>query len=1094
MLVVLFLTGPVYAQQYAVDESPQNELTVSSNLLKIGDYHYLPGINPIALFGTANTVTTRSVLVNGQLAEWSQQEGTWSIKYSDLRPGINRIFVKTLDGQNGAGSELEHEHIDIWCETGPTNDYPKDNISEDQIPVSDLRTKLIVRDSYLPGIGILIRIEVVRPDGNIERDLWDATATLSVDNSNVNMSTSRIILRNGLGSALITFTGSGDFTLTANVNGTEDSRSLLDVSNEPVTSISGTLAGSSTIWNGIVHITDDLQIPSDHTLTIRPGTLILLDGVNSGSAGTDIDVEGTIKSLGTALAPITFTAYNQARAWGEIHHDYSSPSIYQYTNITRAGHSPGGGHTGSGPAVRPVGSNIVFDYVSITDNDGKVMQSSSDSDLTFRNCQLARSVMGPEMNNTALLFEDSWITEMFGPDDNDGIYIHSQSAGQDVTLRRGVLAETDDDGLDTLGAIVLVEDYIFRDCFDKGISVFDGQVTIDYALIVNNDIGISAKATSRNSARVFLNHATVVCHDFGIQSFNKYNPTDPTIEYFITNSIILASNPVYTDYDPEDIHIDYSDIGETWPGIDNINQNPLFVDSANDNYHLQENSPCINAGNDNGVASVQGYYQFEQTDLPTNGNGILTENTTWTPDEGPYSIIGEFTVPLEIDLTITAGTTVFLEPNAEIIIKGRLIAEGSEYELIHFTRTPGTNSTWDGIHFVDTTRDNHITYAVVEYGRSNNGMIGIENSNLLLDHVTLDNTDLRRISTIDSSLIVSNCIFTDIFGPNEPPTTDNRSEHIWGSGIQENGYFIIENNIFGTTKGHNDAIDFDGPSRPSPIPQILDNLFMGGGDDALDLGADAHIEGNVFMHYHRDSYNNATGNSNAISAGSGKEYVIVRNIFFDTDHVTNIKQDAFVTFINNTVVDVNKAVVYFDRPGQGQAGRGIYVDGSIFWNTGLIFDEVIDTTDITVNNSILPETLHYLGTGNINADPLFVDPNSDFHLQAFSPAISAGPCGLDMGAYVPDGAVVCGEPDELTYHTDATLFIGGAGITHYMYRLNNGPWNQETSVDVPIELKNLLNGQSYTVYVIGKNSAGIWQSEENPSTSRTWTVDTSYKP
>jgi len=1077
---------------YVLDQVPQGKLTVSSNLPQTGGYHYLRGTNTIALSGTANAVTTRSVLVNGHLAEWSRKEGAWFIDYADLYPGINRIIVKTLDGQNGTGNELEHEYIDIWCDTGPTNDYPKNNGSGNQILVSDLRTKLMVRDSYLPGIGILVRIEVVRPDGNIERDLWDAAATLSVDNPNVNIFTNRIVLRNGLGSALVTFTGRGDFTLTANVNGTEDSRLLLGLSNEPVTSISGTLAGSSTIWDGIIHITDDLLVPTGHTLTIRPGTLILLDGVSSGSAGTDIDVKGTIESLGTASAPITFTAYNPARAWGEIHHDYSSPSIYQYTNITRAGHSPGGGHTGSGPAIRPAGSNIVFDYVSITDNDGKAMQSSSDSDLTFRHCQLARSVMGPEINNTALLFEDSWITEMLGPNDNDGIYIHSQGAGQNVTLRRGVLADTDDDGLDTLGSTVLVEDYIFRNCFDKGISVFDGQVTLDYVLIVNNGIGISAKANSRSSAQVFLNHATVVCHDFGIQAFNKYNPTDPLIEYFVTNSIILAANPVYTDYDPADIHIDYSDIGETWPGIDNINQDPLFVDSPNNNYHLQENSPCINAGSDDGVAGVQGYYQYEQSDLPTNGNGILTENTVWTPQEGPYRITGELTVPFGVNLTIMPGTTVFIEPDTKIIIEGRLIADGTEYELIRFTRTSGESGTWDGIQFANTMAENRITYAVVEYGRSSNGMIGLENSNLLLDHVTLDNTDLRRISTINSSLIVSNCVFTDIFGPDEPPTTDNRSEHIWGSGIPENGYFIIENNVLGTTKGHNDAIDFNGPSRPNPIVQILDNVFMGGGDDALDLEADAHIEGNVFMHYHKDVYNKSSGEANVISAGAAKEYCLVRNIFQDIDHAVLIKDNAFASFINNTVVDADKAVFYFDRAGQVQPGRGVYVDGSIFRNTGLIFDEVIDTTDITVNRSIIPETLHYLGTGNIDADPVFVDPNTDFHLRAVSPAISAGPCGLDMGAYVPGGAAVCGELDELTYHTNATLIVGGPGITHYMYRLNSGPWSQELSVDIPIELTNLLNGNSYTVYVIGKNSAGIWQSEESPSASRTWTIDTSY--
>jgi len=78
-------------------------------------------------------------------------------------------------------------------------------------------------------------------------------------------------------------------------------------------------------------------------------------------------------------------------------------------------------------------------------------------------------------------------------------------------------------------------------------------------------------------------------------------------------------------------------------------------------------------------------------------------------------------------------------------IKGRLIAEGTEYELIRFTRTPEAGGTWNGLQFVNTMNDNSISYAIVEYGRTNEGMVGLENSSLSLNHVTLDNTTLSPI-------------------------------------------------------------------------------------------------------------------------------------------------------------------------------------------------------------------------------------------------------------------------------------------------------------------------------------------------------------
>jgi hypothetical protein len=68
----------------------------------------------------------------------------------------------------------------------------------------------------------------------------------------------------------------------------------------------------------------------------------------------------------------------------------------------------------------------------------------------------------------------------------------------------------------------------------------------------------------------------------------------------LTNSIIWGNSPESIDLliGIEEPIITYSDIeGDTnWTGESNINLDPLFTDSENDDYTLMEGSPCIDAG------------------------------------------------------------------------------------------------------------------------------------------------------------------------------------------------------------------------------------------------------------------------------------------------------------------------------------------------------------------------------------------------------------------------------------------------------------------------------------------------------------------
>jgi hypothetical protein len=89
-------------------------------------------------------------------------------------------------------------------------------------------------------------------------------------------------------------------------------------------------------------------------------------------------------------------------------------------------------------------------------------------------------------------------------------------------------------------------------------------------------------------------------------------------------------------------------------------------------------------------------------------------------------------------------------------------------------------------------------------------------------------------------------------------------------------------------------------------------------------------------------------------------------------------------------------------------------------------------------------------------------------------------------------ATITGEPRSPTWRTGASLVVGGTGITHYQWRLNNGAWSAETPVGTPITLSNLPNRSTNTVYVIGKNSGGIYQAVGNATASNPWVVDTSW--
>lgn len=469
---------------------------------------------------------------------------------------------------------------------------------------------------------------------------------------------------------------------------------------------------------------------------------------------------------------------------------------------------------------------------------------------------------------------------------------------------------------------------------------------------------------------------------------------------------------------------------------------------------------------------------FYDTDTSTIITSDIAETTTLTQANSPYRVQGSVRILPNVTLTIEPGVTIAFDDESRFRIEGNLIAVGSESQPIHFTRSPGAGS-WNGLQFRQSTGDNLIQHAVLHYATTNDGMIGVENSKLTLLDSELDHADRRRIRSIDSSLIVKNTVFENIFDPGEAPTTDNQSEHIWGRGIPIDGEWILDGNDFGHITGHNDSVDFDSVTDEGRYALILNNQFAGGGDDALDMTGNVYIAGNRFMNFIKDEFNVDPGESNTISSSSG-EFWVVGNVFDNVQHASLVKEEAFMHFINNTVIHSEFAPLYFDLPGQTSGpGRGANVINSVFAVVDSTFDQIQNNTQLVVENSFLPasDRANFVGNQNRFGDPHVGGESVDYQPLTNSPTLGAGINGSNMGV-VPLGATITNRPPAQSSQRSVTLHVAGPGTTHYRYQFDDGPVNGPFEIDQPIQLDDLSIG-SHQVFVWGQNAIGDWQSEPN---------------
>jgi hypothetical protein len=79
-------------------------------------------------------------------------------------------------------------------------------------------------------------------------------------------------------------------------------------------------------------------------------------------------------------------------------------------------------------------------------------------------------------------------------------------------------------------------------------------------------------------------------------------------------------------------------------------------------------------------------------------------------------------------------------------------------------------------------------------------------------------------------------------------------------------------------------------------------------------------------------------------------------------------------------------------------------------------------------------------------------------------------------------------PQNPTNEDFINVSVMGSGVVEYKYKIDDGNWSGERDINLSIQESYITEGL-HTLYAIGKDEAGNWQSEATP-TSHSWTMDT----
>ena len=352
--------------------------------------------------------------------------------------------------------------------------------------------------------------------------------------------------------------------------------------------------------------------------------------------------------------------------------------------------------------------------------------------------------------------------------------------------------------------------------------------------------------------------------------------------------------------------------------------------------------------------------------------GVLAGNTVLTQAQSPYTLSDDIIVPAGTTLTIQAGVTIRMPARRHIRVQGVLNVAGTAAQKVAIIGRSGER--WGGISLENPSGPSTLAHLVIRGATKGydptiySSAITGRNATVVADFLDIAESE-GTFYMYGGSCIVRDSIF------NIPITGDGLHAKRCQATVQRCTFP-------GNNAPDTDAIDFDGVNG-GLIEDCLIYRYQGSNSDGLDVGEACS---NVVVRRNLIYFNSDKG----ISVGQASTVTISQNLIVGCVLGIGIKDAGSLAIIDqNTFASCATGVAIYEK-NFGSGGGAAVITNSIFSRPSTPPVTVDSLSSATISYS-LSDGLPLAGSGNIVADPMFVDPVVlNFQLQPGSPAIDAG--------------------------------------------------------------------------------------------------------